>query len=116
MMGMGKYMKSLRNAKMFSMLEVDSRYLQVKVAGNDCENSLHTSSRPFLICSNAIRVVKRPHVSMSDGLLAVEVNWPFIFVYLDDMMILLPRLEEKMDHVRQVATFLHDVGKTFKLK
>ena len=99
-------------AKVFSVLDLMKGYHQVKVRDEDkqkttfvCHQGLYQYRRMPFGLTNAPVTFQRLIDKLFD-----KKNWPFVFTYLDDILIASKSIEEHFEHVTAVLTKLTEVG------
>ena len=99
-------------AKVFSVLDLMKGYHQVKVRDEDkqkttfvCHQGLYQYRRMPFGLTNAPATFQRLIDKLFD-----KKNWPFVFTYLDDILIASKSIEEHFEHVTAVLTKLTEVG------
>ena len=99
-------------AKVFSALDLMKGYHQVKVREEDkhktafvCHQGLYQYRRMPFGLTNAPATFQR----LIDKVFN-KTDWPFVFTYLDDILIASKSMEEHFDHIAAVLTKISEVG------
>jgi hypothetical protein len=111
------FIDSLGEARVFSTLDANSGYWQIKVSDDSrdktaftCHRGLYRFSRmPFGLC-NAPATFQRA----VDVILAT-VRWQCAITYLDDVIVYSSSKEQHLKDLRQVLSLLRDAGISLKL-
>lgn len=115
---MHKWVHVLRKAAVFSILEANSGYCQVKVETTDRNKVVFTSHyglyrfvQMLFKLNNASRTLQRA----MDVILPV-LNWQLDLVHPDDIVIFLRSPRDHIDRVKQVMAILRDARVTSRLE
>jgi hypothetical protein len=114
---MDECLDSLGEAGIFTTLDCNSGYWQITVAPEDRDKipfvsheGLHRNIRMLFGLVNAPATFQR-----SIDLMSISVKWKQALIYLDDVIIFSPTLDEHYGHVSQVLHLLHQAGVSLKM-